>query len=332
MSTKRSAPEKAPEDRPKRKRKMLTIAEKVKLLDMLKEGRSYAAVGLHYGINESSVRYIKKEENNIRATAAISFNKNAKRVVTVRNKTIVRMESLLALWINDCRKNNITLNNNVIRGKAKKLYKTLADREEEEDLGPSTRAVRAASVPFIASKGWFEKFRKRFVLRNGILHGEAASANTAGAEADVNNTFNRAQQLGGDDVKDEPPDDIDAYTRPLTDEDLAEMMKLPSEDEEEEDTGVDRDEEDGLTFGRLATMVKMASELQRMAQEWDPMMFRSLQFSNVIEAGMSVYKNLLAQKETGPTITHCSVLSEKGTCTNAPAQWSQDVEIKSEEL
>ena len=104
MSKKRSVPTKGPLDAPKRPRKMLTIAEKVKLLDMLKEDKSYAAVGRHYGINESSVRYIKKEENNVRTTAAISFNKDAKRVVTVRNKAIVRMESALALWINDCRK------------------------------------------------------------------------------------------------------------------------------------------------------------------------------------------------------------------------------------
>ena len=98
MSKKRSVPTKGPLDAPKRPRKMLTIAEKVKLLDMLKEGKSYAVVGRHYGINESSVRYIKKEENNIRTTAAISFNKDTKRVVTVRNKAIVRMESALALW------------------------------------------------------------------------------------------------------------------------------------------------------------------------------------------------------------------------------------------
>lgn len=83
---------------------MLTIAEKVGLLDMLKEGRSYAAVRRHYGINESSVRYIKKQENYIRTTAAIRFYRDAKRVVTVRNKTIVRMESALALWISDSRK------------------------------------------------------------------------------------------------------------------------------------------------------------------------------------------------------------------------------------
>ena len=56
------------------------------------------------------------------------------------------------------------------------------------------------------------------------------------------------------------------------------------------------DEEDGLTLGRLAIMLGMATELQRAAQEWDPLMSRSLQFSNIIDGGMSVYKDLFAQK------------------------------------
>ena len=104
MSTKRFATRKAPAVGAKRQRKMLTFAEKVELLDMLQEGKSYAATGRHYGTNESSVRSIKKEENNIRTTAAISFNKDAKMVATVRNKAMLRMESALTLTIIDCRK------------------------------------------------------------------------------------------------------------------------------------------------------------------------------------------------------------------------------------
>lgn len=121
----------------------------------------------------------------------------------------------------------------------------------------------------------------------------------------VNAAVNLARQLGGDGFNDMTPDDInalvDAHSQPLTDDDLAEMTKPPSEyegEEEEENASVDKDEEDGhLTLDRLATMVRMANELQRAAQEWDPLMFRSLQFSNIIEGGMSVYKNLLAQKK-----------------------------------
>lgn len=42
------------------------VAENVKRLDMLKEGRSYVAVGRHYRINYSSFCSINREENNIR--------------------------------------------------------------------------------------------------------------------------------------------------------------------------------------------------------------------------------------------------------------------------
>ncbi|XP_067947476.1 tigger transposable element-derived protein 1-like [Watersipora subatra] len=205
MSKKCFVPAKRPPDTPKRLRKMLTIAEKVTLLDMLKEGKSYAAVGRHYGINESSVRYIKKVENNIRMTSAISFNKYAKRVVTVRNKAIIRMESALALWINDCRKKSITLDTSVICTKAKKPYETFAGsdvlhdskREGDTDLRPSTSAVHALSSTFNASKGWFEKFQKRFGLKNISLHGKVASVNTAGAVEYVSNKFKAIIEEGG---------------------------------------------------------------------------------------------------------------------------------------
>uniref|UniRef100_A0A671XX33 DDE-1 domain-containing protein n=1 Tax=Sparus aurata TaxID=8175 RepID=A0A671XX33_SPAAU len=153
----------APAVAPKRQRKMLTIAQKVGLLDMLKEGKSYAAVGRHYGINESSVRYKKKEENNIRTTAAISFNKDAKRVVTVRNKTIVRMES----------------------------------EQDDADPRPLTSTFHAEPSPFNASKGWSEKFQKPFGLKSVSLQGEATSADTAGAEAYVNNKFKVIIEEGG---------------------------------------------------------------------------------------------------------------------------------------
>ncbi|XP_066975350.1 tigger transposable element-derived protein 1-like [Macrobrachium rosenbergii] len=98
MPPKRRAPAKGSSSEPKRKRNMMNISEKVKLLDMLKEGKSYAAVARHYGMNESTVRYIKKEEVKIRKSNEISFNREAKRVITVRNKRIVKMESALALF------------------------------------------------------------------------------------------------------------------------------------------------------------------------------------------------------------------------------------------
>uniref|UniRef100_UPI003590093E tigger transposable element-derived protein 1-like n=1 Tax=Myxine glutinosa TaxID=7769 RepID=UPI003590093E len=169
MTGKRSASSKGSGTEPKRQRKMLNIVEKVKLLDMLKEGRSFAAVGRHYGLNESTVRYIKKDEKNIRATAAVSFNQTAKRVVTSRNKAIARQ-----------------------------LYAKFAEGAGDDDpeSEPST-ASPTKPTKFNASKGWFEKFQKRFKRKSVVLHGEAASADKAAAEGYVNETFRTIIEEGG---------------------------------------------------------------------------------------------------------------------------------------
>lgn len=141
------------------------------------------------------------------------------------------------------------------------------------------------------------------------------------------------------------PDDINALieadAHPLTDADLAEMTKPQSDDEreeEEEDTSVAKDEEEGLTLGRLATMVRMATELQRVAQEWDPLMSRSLQFSNIIDGGMSVYKDLFAKKKKERQQLPITMFFSR-TNTPAPraskeentAERSQDAAAQSEE-
>lgn len=75
----------------------MTLQEKAQLLDMLWKGKTYAAVGHHYSFNEIKIHYIKKNEAVIRNTVAVSFYESVKRVMTVRNKYIVRMESAITL-------------------------------------------------------------------------------------------------------------------------------------------------------------------------------------------------------------------------------------------
>lgn len=87
--------------------------KKVKLLDMLwEEEKSCAAIARHYGLNELTIRYIKKDE---------AYTQNAKRTATAHNNYIAGMELALAPWITDCRKKNIWLDTN-IRDKASQLY------------------------------------------------------------------------------------------------------------------------------------------------------------------------------------------------------------------
>ena len=109
----------------KKKKRYLTVSEKVRLLDLLKSGKRYSEVAKQYGLNESTVRYIRKDEENIRKTAALSFNKDTKRLLKGQNKTVIRMENALSVWIQDCRTKKISIDTNVIRAKAKALYDTM---------------------------------------------------------------------------------------------------------------------------------------------------------------------------------------------------------------
>uniref|UniRef100_A0A8C5PZV7 DDE-1 domain-containing protein n=1 Tax=Leptobrachium leishanense TaxID=445787 RepID=A0A8C5PZV7_9ANUR len=129
MLHKRSAPSKASTNEAKQQKKFKTLQEKVELLDLLREKKSYAAVARHYGFNESTVRYIKKNEAAIRSTVAVSF-----------------CDSFAT---------------------------------DAENPGPST-----APDPqdFQASKGWFDRFQKRFNIKSVSLHGEAASADIDAAQ------------------------------------------------------------------------------------------------------------------------------------------------------
>ncbi|KAM9365930.1 tigger transposable element-derived protein 1-like [Pholidichthys leucotaenia] len=213
MAPKRPPPSKSSIE-PKRKRKMMTVEVKVKLLDMLNAGHTYASVAHHYGLNESTVRYIKKDELKIHKTASITFSKDTKRVVTPRNKRIVQMENALSVWISDCREKKVSLDTNMIRTKAKALYDSFVpegelneddeggdDDDEADEPQPSTSAssdpTPQEKCGFVASKGWFEKFKRRFGLRSVPLYGEAASADQEAALHYVEDQFPKLIEEGG---------------------------------------------------------------------------------------------------------------------------------------
>merc|ERR1719167_320321 len=52
-------------DAPKRPNMIRIITENVKILDMPKEGRRFAAVGRYYGVNESPLSYTKEDKNDL---------------------------------------------------------------------------------------------------------------------------------------------------------------------------------------------------------------------------------------------------------------------------
>ena len=92
---------------------------------------------------------------------------------------------------------------------------------------------------------------------------------------------------------------IDCHSNPLTDEDLEEMSRSPSEQEEEPASDkVDEVEERGLNRKNLQDLFNMARSLQQRAQEIDDNMVRAVEFSNGIDDVMAVYKSIFIQKKS----------------------------------
>ncbi|KAK7080879.1 hypothetical protein SK128_008337 [Halocaridina rubra] len=67
---------------------------------------------------------------------------------------------------------------------------------------------------------------------------------------------------------------IDCHSLPLTDEDLDEMTKSASEEEEELEESHEKIEEPGLTLECLAAMYENFKALQQLSHEYDDNMVR----------------------------------------------------------
>ncbi|KAG0728858.1 Tigger transposable element-derived protein 2 [Chionoecetes opilio] len=127
MSSKRSAP--TTPGSSEKKRKVLSLAEKMDVLAVIDSGLGWSATGKKFGLHEATVRTIWKTREKIRQS------------VDIREM--------------DQRKSNV--DGVAITEKARSIYDHLAEKE------PSGSSPAPG---FIASHGWFHRFKQRFSLHN----------------------------------------------------------------------------------------------------------------------------------------------------------------------
>ena len=156
---------------PKRARQVLTLEEKIKILDLLDAGKSNAEVGKMFGKNESSIRTIKAHATAIRSSVRVN-PETAKTVQMVRDASLGKTEKALNLWVEDMVKKHVPLDGNIMREKAKSLYAHYVESVPQDER-----------KEFRASKGWLYSFVQRFNLKNLKITGESASADEEAASA-----------------------------------------------------------------------------------------------------------------------------------------------------
>ena len=123
----------------KRTKVVMSLADKVKVLDKLREGKSFAAVGRLFNKNESTIRSLEKHEEEIRRAVITSTDSASKTTHQVRDKIVVKMEKALFIWLEDSHQNGLPVDSNMIREKAKHLYSRIKGNAEE-DAGEGTSA------------------------------------------------------------------------------------------------------------------------------------------------------------------------------------------------
>ncbi|XP_063994254.1 tigger transposable element-derived protein 1-like [Diachasmimorpha longicaudata] len=156
------------------KRKFISLEKKIQILNRLEGGEKISSVAKSTNLNESTIRTLKKNADNIRKTVADCCPIGAKRVTRTRNSNMVKMERALMIWLEDCIAKKIPISGNLIKQKALKIYEHL------RNIGHSYAGLENQSV--VASKGWFEKLKKRYTLHNIKFQGEQASADVEAAE------------------------------------------------------------------------------------------------------------------------------------------------------
>ncbi|XP_058793047.1 tigger transposable element-derived protein 1-like [Phymastichus coffea] len=147
----------------KRAKKVMSLEDKMKILDSLRRGEKVVFLAQQYQVNESTIRTIRNNEKEIRETAE-QVGVHGKTVKYVRSTNMEKMEDMLYIWIKDKTRQRVPLSSAVIREQALYYFDYL------------NKEISKTNEKITASKGWFEGFKKRYSLHNVKFSGESASA------------------------------------------------------------------------------------------------------------------------------------------------------------
>ena len=117
------------------------------------------------GMAKSTICTILKNRNTIKKADVAS---GVTVITKQRSQTIEEVERLLLIWINDNMLAGNSASEGMICEKARRLH---------DDLVKKYPGMSGDTDVFKASRGWFEKFKKRSGIHSVVRHGEAVNAN-----------------------------------------------------------------------------------------------------------------------------------------------------------
>lgn len=150
----------------KRKRVVLSIQQKLEIIEKLEKGQSVKVLANDYGIGEQTVRDLKKKKSELLSFACSSDTASGmKKRKTMKKSTYDDLDKAMVQWFSQQRAQGNPINGLICAEKAKYFF---------EALGLEGK--------FDASSGWLTRFKQRHGIRELQIQGESLSGDNAAAE------------------------------------------------------------------------------------------------------------------------------------------------------
>lgn len=147
----------------KRTRKMLSLKMKLDVIRRCERGERPVDIARSLNLTESTLRTIRLNAEKIKASCKNLTPESVTQLSRSRSTLMERMEHQLIEWIEACNQRDVPLNIIAVQEKAKCLYEKLKLEHGE-----------TSAKPFIASHGWFDRFKNRNNLVNLKLYDDSA--------------------------------------------------------------------------------------------------------------------------------------------------------------
>jgi DDE superfamily endonuclease/Tc5 transposase DNA-binding domain/CENP-B N-terminal DNA-binding domain len=162
----------------KRKRRDLTLSDKVKIIHEIESGKSQSSIVNDEQLPKSTVSVIWKNKDKILANYS-SFSPSTKKIKKCHFPDV---DQALLKWHDIQRERNIPINGPILLEQAKKF------------------AIQLKADTFSGSLGWLERWKKRHSISFQIVSGEAGSVNDETIDSWLKNVW--AVESEGYDYKD----------------------------------------------------------------------------------------------------------------------------------
>ncbi|XP_017778846.1 PREDICTED: protein bric-a-brac 1-like isoform X2 [Nicrophorus vespilloides] len=136
-----------------KKRRTITFQEKIRIIQRAEKGVPLATIGRSLGLSRSTINTIVKDKDRIMKHLKGGLNVLKTSAIRKRSCIMEEMERLLLVWLSEEEQRNVCPA--VIQEKAKQIHEDLKNSMED---GPDDEV-------FIASSGWFRRFKVRSKLQ-----------------------------------------------------------------------------------------------------------------------------------------------------------------------